>query len=213
MKPTHLDLFSGIGGFALAAGWAGFETIGFSEIDEYASAVLRKHWPGVPNYGDIKNVTKEALANAASIRSRCENEHGQYSSANIKDGIPLEFRGSSCHLANSIGAGLEIGQEQPARQEQQAAERSGNALPDARCWGGQVPGRIECGEPEPVGRFAQSRLGRVVDGVSAWPHEPDIPRVCTGTKNRQARLKALGNAIVPQVAFQILKAMNQSYAR
>jgi len=55
-KPTHLDLFSGIGGFALAAGRAGLRTIGFCEIDGYASAVLRKHWPDVPNFGDIRNV-------------------------------------------------------------------------------------------------------------------------------------------------------------
>jgi len=54
MRPlTHVDLFSGIGGFALAARWAGFETKCFSEIDTYASAVLRKHWPDVPNLGDI----------------------------------------------------------------------------------------------------------------------------------------------------------------
>lgn len=56
MKPTHLDLFSGIGGFSLAFEQEGFETIGFSEIDPYASAVLRKHWPNVINYGDIRKV-------------------------------------------------------------------------------------------------------------------------------------------------------------
>ncbi len=56
MRPTHIDLFSGIGGFSIAAERSGFETIGFSEIDPYASAVLSKHWPGVPNYGDIRNV-------------------------------------------------------------------------------------------------------------------------------------------------------------
>jgi DNA (cytosine-5)-methyltransferase 1 len=50
----HLDLFSGIGGFALAANIAGFETIGFSEIDLFCSKVLKKHWPAIPNYGDIK---------------------------------------------------------------------------------------------------------------------------------------------------------------
>ena len=47
----HLDLFSGIGGFALAAGWAGFETAMFCEIDSFARKVLAKHWPearGVP---------------------------------------------------------------------------------------------------------------------------------------------------------------------
>ena len=32
---THLDLFSGIGGFALAAQRVGFQTIGFSEIEPY----------------------------------------------------------------------------------------------------------------------------------------------------------------------------------
>jgi DNA (cytosine-5)-methyltransferase 1 len=58
-EPTHLDLFSGIGGFSIAAERSGFRTIGFSEIDPYASAVLRKHWPTVPNFGDIRNVTED----------------------------------------------------------------------------------------------------------------------------------------------------------
>jgi DNA (cytosine-5)-methyltransferase 1 len=33
-----------------------FETIGFSEIDKYASAVLKYHWPNTKNYGDITNI-------------------------------------------------------------------------------------------------------------------------------------------------------------
>jgi DNA (cytosine-5)-methyltransferase 1 len=41
-----------------------------------------------------------------------------------------------------------------------------------------------------------------------WNREPDgIPRVATGVKNRVDRLKGLGNAIVPQVAYQIFKAI------
>lgn len=52
----HLDLCSGFGGFALAAQWTGWETIGFSEVNEYANSVLRKHWPDVPNYGDIRAI-------------------------------------------------------------------------------------------------------------------------------------------------------------
>ena len=55
-KPTHLDLFSGIGGFALAAGWAGFETVGFCEIEPYCQAVLKKHWPQVPIHTDIREL-------------------------------------------------------------------------------------------------------------------------------------------------------------
>jgi DNA (cytosine-5)-methyltransferase 1 len=54
--PTHLDLFSGIGGFALAAARAGWKTIALSEIEPYACRVLTKNFPGVPNLGDIRNV-------------------------------------------------------------------------------------------------------------------------------------------------------------
>lgn len=50
------SLFAGIGGFDLAAKWAGMETAWFSEVDPYASAVLKKHWPDVPNHGDIRNI-------------------------------------------------------------------------------------------------------------------------------------------------------------
>jgi DNA (cytosine-5)-methyltransferase 1 len=42
--PTHVDLFSGIGGFALAAQWAGFRTIAFCEIDKYCQKVLAKNF-------------------------------------------------------------------------------------------------------------------------------------------------------------------------
>ena len=45
-----LDLFSGIGGFSLGLERTGrFETIGFCEVNDYASGVLRKWWPDVPN--------------------------------------------------------------------------------------------------------------------------------------------------------------------
>ena len=54
MSFNHLDLFSGIGGFALAAKWAGIKTIGFSEIEQYCCQLLEKRFPGVPNFGDIK---------------------------------------------------------------------------------------------------------------------------------------------------------------
>ena len=57
----HLDLFSGIGGFALAARWSGFETVAFCEIDQYCQKVLGKHWPQVPIYSDIKKLTRQGL--------------------------------------------------------------------------------------------------------------------------------------------------------
>ena len=57
-----LDLFAGIGGFSLGLErTGGVETVAFCEIDTKAQSVLRKHWPDVPVYGDIKELTGEGL--------------------------------------------------------------------------------------------------------------------------------------------------------
>jgi len=57
-----LDLFSGIGGFSLAADWTGgIETVAFCEIEPYCQKVLKKHWSDVPIYPDIKELKGERL--------------------------------------------------------------------------------------------------------------------------------------------------------
>ena len=56
-----LDLFSGIGGFALGLEAAGFETAAFCEIDPYAQKVLKKNWSGVPIYDDVRRITADRL--------------------------------------------------------------------------------------------------------------------------------------------------------
>jgi DNA (cytosine-5)-methyltransferase 1 len=58
----HLDLCSGIGGFALAARMAGgIETVAFCEIDSFCRRVLAKNFPGVPIVQDIHDVTLRRL--------------------------------------------------------------------------------------------------------------------------------------------------------
>lgn len=54
MRLTHLSLFSGIGGFELAASWCGIETLVMVENNPWCQRVLEKNFPGVPIHGDIK---------------------------------------------------------------------------------------------------------------------------------------------------------------
>ena len=57
-----LDLFSGIGGFALAAEWCWgdeLEIVSFCEIDKYCQQVLNKHWPEVSIHDNIKTLKVE----------------------------------------------------------------------------------------------------------------------------------------------------------
>ena len=61
-KLKHLDLFSGIGGFSLGLeATGGFETVAFCDYDSYCQKILRKHWPWVTIYDDIKELNHEKL--------------------------------------------------------------------------------------------------------------------------------------------------------
>ncbi len=57
----HVDLCSGVAGFALAASWMGWRTVGFCEIDPFARSVIRRHFPHVPIHGDLTTLTGETI--------------------------------------------------------------------------------------------------------------------------------------------------------
>lgn len=61
-----LDLFSGIGGFSLAAHWLNWETIAFVEKDAFCQQVLAKNFKGVPIYDDITTFSGKPF------RGRCD---------------------------------------------------------------------------------------------------------------------------------------------
>ena len=78
---THISLFSGIGGFSIAAEMAGFQEVLFCEIDEYCQSVLAYHWPGVPIIKDVRDVNRQVVADALINRRRtlrAESERQQW---------------------------------------------------------------------------------------------------------------------------------------
>lgn len=53
--PTHASLFSGIGGFDLAAEWAGWTNLFNCEKDAFCQRVLKYHFPDAIQYSDIRD--------------------------------------------------------------------------------------------------------------------------------------------------------------
>lgn len=62
-----LDLFSGLGGFSLAGHTLGMETAAFCECEAYPVSVLQRHYPGVPVFRDVKELSANALADTDRI--------------------------------------------------------------------------------------------------------------------------------------------------
>lgn len=322
MKPTHLDLFSGIGGFALAAQWAGFQTIGFSEVDKYACKILEQNWKGIPNYGDIRNITGRKLPSGLSlltggfpcqpysqaglqkgkdddrnlwpemlrviseckptwvlgenvtgiiemeldnvlsdmerlgyetttlvlpaacvgayhfrdrvwivgnsnisrshpsgeselegVRNREEKEIQQSqgssdASSDVADSISASERSSH---RSSVRRGIGFGQEQDISEGSEVGSDIANSSPDVSNSGiKRSQGYWNPQEPDTQGWEAQNRhLGEScsLGSRAQWQSEPELGRVANGIPNRTHRIKAIGNAIVPQVAYEILRVM------
>ena len=63
MKLRVLDLFSGVGAYSLGLErTGGFQTVAFCELEDYPRRILRKHWPDVKIYEDVRELTGARLA-------------------------------------------------------------------------------------------------------------------------------------------------------
>ncbi len=69
MSKTHGSLFSGIGGFDLAAERAGFKNIFHCEIESYKRKTLNKQFPNSKSYADIRDFDGSIYKNRIGILS------------------------------------------------------------------------------------------------------------------------------------------------
>ena len=269
-KPTHLDLFSGIGGFALAAGWAGFETVGFCDNEPYAQAVLKKHWPDVPIHGDIKALDGTAYRGVTILTggfpcqpfSCAGKQRGKDDDRYlwpqmlrvIQEARPAWIVGENvvgiiglaldqvCSDLEACGYEVEpiiipaCGVDAPHRRNRVwVVARGGGDVADSfsmresqsqgckqeqREWVGnsrlvladtsstRCETYLQQNETDRPTNVKQSYLQNRFDN-DWWKVEPSICRVVDGVSNRTHRLKGLGNAIVPQVAYQIVKGIRE----
>ena len=66
---THGSLFSGIGGFDLAAEWVGWENMFHCEFEEYKRKQLEFNFPNSESYGDIRDFSGTKYKNKINIIS------------------------------------------------------------------------------------------------------------------------------------------------
>jgi DNA (cytosine-5)-methyltransferase 1 len=85
MTLTHGSLFTGIGMIDYGLSLAGFETKWQVEKDEYCLAVLRKYWPDVPKFKDVRDCGRHNLEPVDIISGGfpCQN----ISEAGIMEGL------------------------------------------------------------------------------------------------------------------------------
>lgn len=63
-----LDLFSGIGGVSLGLEKTGrFKTIAFCEYEDHARKILKKHWPDVPIFTDVRELDASFLPESPDV--------------------------------------------------------------------------------------------------------------------------------------------------
>jgi DNA (cytosine-5)-methyltransferase 1 len=240
----HLDLFSGIGGFALAARWAGIETVAFCEKDTFCQNVLKKHWPDVPIHNDIKDFDGTQFTGIDLLTGGypCQpfSTAGKRKGANDPRHLwPEMFRviqqakptwvlceNVEGHIANGLDSVCD--DLESAEYEVQPLVIPACAVESphirTRVWiiansisnGGQRIMEVSRkAEATNAGQWGQQD-GELIqtDPRSAktgwrngWGFAPRVCRVDDGIPNRVDRVKSLGNSIVPQVAYEILRAI------
>jgi DNA (cytosine-5)-methyltransferase 1 len=84
----HLDLFSGIGGFAYAVDqvWDNVEHI-FCDNDKFCEQITQKHWKGAKHYGDIRTITADSEYDGGiaseGIGENCETQSESETGENL----------------------------------------------------------------------------------------------------------------------------------
>ncbi len=97
----HLDLFSGIGGFALAAQWVWgdkYENVGFCDNNKFCQAIIKKNFKHAKIYNDIRELSIERLvADAHSVgqlhteSQKLSNEKGEQAQHKLAAGYQLDL--------------------------------------------------------------------------------------------------------------------------
>lgn len=233
-----LDLFSGIGGFSLGLERAGMRTVAFCEINEHCRSVLGRHWPSVPVYRDVKELTAGQLRadgivpNVIAGGFPCQDISYAGAGAGI-EGSRSGLWGEYARLVGEIrpryiivenvaallGRGLErvLGDLAALRYDAEwhcipAAAVGAPHLRD-RVWiiAHSAAERPVSGVEGVRAPELSRRLGRIFGrGWPAWLDQSEICRVDDRPPDWMDRNESLGNTVTPQIPEIIGRAIMQA---
>jgi DNA (cytosine-5)-methyltransferase 1 len=222
-----LDLFSGIGGFSLGLERAGMRTVAFCESSSFCRRVLMRRWPGVHCYDDIRTLTADRLAAdgiAADVICGgfpCQDISNAGKGAGIdgeRSGLWTEFARIICEVrpryvvVENVAALLNRGLDKIlADLAALGFDAEWHCIPACAVGAPHRRDRVwivaTMADAAAVGFQERHRLltrRQIADAAAAahawWEFEPGMGRVADGIPDRVDRLKALGNAVVPQIA-------------
>ena len=220
-----LDLFSGIGGFHLAAEWVwgdDLNVVTHVEIDPFCQKVLRKHWPDVPIHDDIRSYKHDG--------TRIDLLTGGY---------PCQPFSTACHgqnIAEDLSPWMRLVCQAVKPRYIIAENVAEETIAGFEAWCRSVGygafrcrvGAFEIGADHKRNRWfgiaypndkselhgeVYAEMARVQSLQNTtwrrWGNYARTFRVHDGIPNRTHRLKALGNAIVPQVVVPIMQAIKE----
>lgn len=262
----HGSLFSGIGGFDLAASWMGWDNIFQCEKDRFCRRILRHYWPDTKLFDDVRGFeavefrgTVDVISGgfpcqpfsiAGKRRGTKDNRHLWPEMCRVIGQVrPRWVVGENVHGFVNWRKGLVFGQVQ-ADLEAEGYEVWTYVLPACgvgaphrrnRVWiiahadsvsgGAAVKGWSKYFEERQKdridavangkGKLAAGSPGRY-EWRDPWSCFPAEPPLCAGDDGLSARLDGItfsdwraeslrgaGNAIVPQVALQLFKAIER----
>ena len=250
MTMKHGSLFSGIGGFDLAAEWMGWENIFHCEYEQYKIDKLKQNFPKSISYGDITKtnftihrggidiLTGGFPCQDASIAK--QNGEGQKGLQGVRTGLFYEMvraieeirpkyiiaENVANFLKTNCGADIRAALTELAKLGYNAewrvcrASEIGAPHHRARLYLVAYPSSIRLQPSESFFSLLQTQTSPIswkpygtsiqISRSGYWESEPPILCVDDGLSYKLVRqqLHGYGNAIVPQLVFQIFKAIH-----
>lgn len=235
-----LSLFSGIGGLDIAAEWAGFKTVAFCERDKFCKSVLAARWPNVRIYDDVRTMRGDELPAVELVVGGYPCQPFSYAGKRGGHDDERHLWPEMFRLVRELAPTWVVGENVKGHvtlgldevlDDLEGAGYAARAFVFPACAVGAPHTRERLFVVAHSSRARQLRAQQQSDGNSSaqrggtddagairsrarwdvWSTESRPESMAYGVRGRVDRLRAYGNAVVPQQAYPIFAAIAETY--